>query len=75
MYLFAPDFPLAPVQTGVDCNAIDPGLKRATSIEVADRKINLHENLMGDLFGIVMTPDGTGFYYVQDDQNTVVLAH
>lgn len=29
----------------------------------------------GDLFGIAMTPDGTGFYYVQDDQNTVVLAH
>ena len=28
----------------------------------------------GDLFGIAMTPDGAGFYYVQDDQNTVVLA-
>ncbi|HEY1723412.1 MAG TPA: hypothetical protein VGG27_19365 [Magnetospirillaceae bacterium] len=29
----------------------------------------------GDLFGIVMTSSGKGFYYVEDDQNTVVLAH
>jgi hypothetical protein len=29
----------------------------------------------GDLFGIVMTPAGDGFYYVEDDVNTVVLAH
>lgn len=29
----------------------------------------------GDLFGIVMAPDGQGFYYVEDDMNTVVLAH
>ena len=28
----------------------------------------------GDLFGIVMTPDGDGFYFVQDDVNTLVLA-
>src|SRR6185312_8030567 len=28
----------------------------------------------GDLFGIVMTPDGKGFYYVQDDVNTVMEA-
>ncbi|WP_347558406.1 hypothetical protein [Robbsia sp. KACC 23696] len=28
----------------------------------------------GDLFGIAMTPDGSGFYYVQDDVNTLVLA-
>ena len=28
----------------------------------------------GDLFGIAMTPDGNGFYYVEDDMNTVVLA-
>ncbi len=28
----------------------------------------------GDLFGIVMKPDGKGFYYVEDDMNTVVLA-
>lgn len=26
----------------------------------------------GDLFGIAMTPDGTGFYYVEDDVNTLV---
>jgi len=28
----------------------------------------------GDLFGIVMTPAGDGFYYVEDDVNTLVLA-
>lgn len=28
----------------------------------------------GDLFGIVMSPDGKGFYYVEDDMNTVVKA-
>ncbi len=26
----------------------------------------------GDLFGIAMTPDGTGFYYVMDDVNTLM---
>ena len=25
----------------------------------------------GDLFGIAMTPDGKGFYYVEDDMNTI----
>jgi len=28
----------------------------------------------GDLFGLAMTPDGSGFYYVQDDVNTLVEA-
>jgi sugar lactone lactonase YvrE len=28
----------------------------------------------GDLFGIAMTPDGKGFYYVEDDMNTIVEA-
>jgi hypothetical protein len=28
----------------------------------------------GDLFGIAMTPEGDGFYYVQDDVNTLVIA-
>jgi hypothetical protein len=28
----------------------------------------------GDLFGIAMTPDGHGFYYVEDDVNTLVEA-
>ena len=28
----------------------------------------------GDLFGIAVTPDGKGFYYVEDDVNTLVLA-
>ena len=28
----------------------------------------------GDLFGIAMKPDGKGFYYVEDDVNTLMLA-
>jgi hypothetical protein len=28
----------------------------------------------GDLFGIAMTPDNTGFYYVEDDVNTLMKA-
>ncbi len=28
----------------------------------------------GDLFGIAMAPDGKGFYYVEDDVNTVMEA-
>lgn len=28
----------------------------------------------GDLFGIAMTPAGDGFYYVEDENNTLVLA-
>ena len=29
----------------------------------------------GDLFGIAMTPQGDGFYYVEDEINSLVLAH
>ena len=28
----------------------------------------------GDLFGLAMNPEGDGFYYVEDDMNTLVLA-
>ena len=28
----------------------------------------------GDLFGLAMIPDGSGFYYVEDDMNTLVRA-
>jgi hypothetical protein len=28
----------------------------------------------GDLFGVAMTPDGKGFYYVEDDMNTLMVA-
>ena len=28
----------------------------------------------GDLFGLAMIPDGSGFYYVEDDMNTLVKA-
>ena len=29
----------------------------------------------GDLFGLAMTPEGNGFYYVEDEVNMLVLAH
>jgi hypothetical protein len=29
----------------------------------------------GDLFGIVMSPDGSGFYFVEDEVNMLVRAH
>jgi hypothetical protein len=29
----------------------------------------------GDLFGIAMRPSGNEFYYVEDDMNTLVVAH
>ena len=29
----------------------------------------------GDLFGLAVTPKGDGFYYVEDDVNTLVLSH
>ncbi len=28
----------------------------------------------GDLFGLAVAPDGKGFYYVEDDMNTLVEA-
>jgi hypothetical protein len=28
----------------------------------------------GDLFGLAITPNGKGFYYVEDDMNTLVEA-
>ena len=28
----------------------------------------------GDLFGVAMTPDGKGFYYVEDDMNALMVA-
>jgi hypothetical protein len=28
----------------------------------------------GDLFGLAMKPDGDGFYYVEDDMNTLMEA-
>ena len=29
----------------------------------------------GDLFGLAMTPSGTAFYFVQDEINSLMLAH
>jgi hypothetical protein len=29
----------------------------------------------GDLFGLAMTKDGNGFYYVEDEVNMLVMAH
>ncbi|MCW3480130.1 hypothetical protein OL229_11270 [Neisseriaceae bacterium JH1-16] len=53
---------------------VDP----ATGTQLAARWIDANKAQVppgnGDLFGIAMTPSGDGFYYVQDDVNTLVLA-
>ncbi len=46
--------------------------------QIADRWLDKDEAQTppgsGDLFGIAMSPDGKGFYYVEDDMNTVMQA-
>ncbi len=53
---------------------IDP----ASGKQIGDRWLDKDEAQTppgsGDLFGIAMTPDGKGFYYVEDDMNTVMQA-
>ena len=53
---------------------IDPasGTQRGAMWIDADEAQNPPGN--GDLFGIAMTPDGKGFYYVEDDNNTLMEA-
>ena len=53
---------------------IDPtaGTQRGAMWVDADEAQNPPGN--GDLFGIAMTRDGKGFYYVEDDNNTLMVA-
>ena len=54
---------------------IDPTTGRQLQAQWVDTDKAQSPPGSGDLFGIAMTPAGDGFYYVEDDMNTVVLAH
>jgi hypothetical protein len=63
------------------CNAkngqvveIDPIAKKQLYAQWVDADQSQSPPGNGDLFGIAMTPDGKGFYYVEDDMNTLVEA-
>ena len=63
------------------CNAlngqvveIDPVARRQLCAQWIDADQAQSPPGNGDLFGLAMKPDGTGFYYVQDDMNTLVEA-
>ena len=53
---------------------VDPATgKQLSAIWVDENKAQTPPG-SGDLFGIAMTPSGSGFYYVEDESNTLVLA-
>ena len=53
---------------------VDPAAgKQLSAIWVDENKAQTPPG-SGDLFGIAMTPSGSGFYYVEDESNTLVLA-
>ena len=54
---------------------IDPESGRQVGAYWADSDKAQQPPGSGDLFGIAMTPQGNGFYYVEDDVNTLVHAH
>jgi len=63
------------------CNAkngqvveIDPESKKQLYAQWIDADQAQSPPGNGDLFGIAMKPDGKGFYYVEDDMNTLVEA-
>ena len=53
---------------------IDPALGKQIYAQWIDNDQAQSPPGNGDLFGIAMTPDGKGFYYVEDDVNTLMLA-
>jgi len=57
------------------CVEIDPATGKQLYAQWIDADKAQSPPGSGDLFGIVMTPAGDGFYYVEDDMNTIVLAH
>ncbi len=64
------------------CNALNGQvveINPVTGKQLAAQWVDVHKAQTppgsGDLFGIAMTPEGDGFYYVEDDVNTIVLAH
>ncbi len=53
---------------------VDPATgKQLSAIWVDENKAQTPPG-SGDLFGIAMTPSGSGFYYVEDESNTLVVA-
>jgi hypothetical protein len=72
---------MAPNGHLIVCNAqngqvveIDPVARRQIVAQWVDINQAQSPPGNGDLFGIALTPDGKGFYYVEDDMNTVVEA-
>lgn len=72
---------LAPNGDLVTTNALDGRaveIDPASGQQVGDKWLDKDEAQnppgSGDLFGLVMTPNGKGFYYVEDDMNTVERA-
>jgi hypothetical protein len=61
---------------GLDGNVVE--IDPVTGKQLGERLIDADEAQTppgsGDLFGIALTPDGKGFYYVEDDVNTLVQA-
>jgi hypothetical protein len=51
---------------------IDPGTGKQLYAQWIDTNQAQSPPGSGDLFGIAMTPDGAGFYYVEDDVNTLM---
>jgi hypothetical protein len=64
------------VVNGLDGNVVE--INPQSGAQVASAALDTDEAQTppgsGDLFGIVVNPAGTGFYYVEDDMNTVVQA-
>ena len=54
---------------------IDPASGKQLGAYWADRDKAQQPPGSGDLFGIAVAPKGDGFYYVEDDVNTLVHAH
>ncbi len=54
---------------------IDPVARKQVAAQWIDVDKAQQPAGSGDLFGLAMTPRGDGFYYVEDDMNTLVLAH
>jgi hypothetical protein len=53
---------------------VDPGAGRQIYAQWIDPDQAQSPPGNGDLFGIALVPDGEGFYYVQDDTNTLMRA-
>jgi DNA-binding beta-propeller fold protein YncE len=64
------------VINGLDGQVIE--LDPVTKKQVASRWLNSNKAQTppgsGDLFGIALTPDGKGIYFVNDDVNTLAVA-